>query len=144
MCDVLKMYVPNNRPEVEKHMPKHARRFVPVLALGSLCAANAVAHHSASMFDQQHEVTLTGVVKEFQFTNPHCFIQLFVNDEHGDSEWSIEMGAPMHLLRSGWKPHTLNPGDKITVVINPLRDGGKGGSYSSGVGADGKPLGSHP
>jgi Family of unknown function (DUF6152) len=106
-----------------------------------LLAAPAFAHHSAAMFDLKRAVTLTGTVKEFQFTNPHCFIQLVVNDEQGVSEWSIEMGAPAHLLRSGWKPRTLKPGDKITVIVNPLSDGGKGGNYASGTGPDGKSIG---
>lgn len=107
-----------------------------------LLAPVAVAHHSAAMFDTQRHVTLTGTVREFQFTNPHCFIQLLVPNAQGlPEEWSIEMGAPAHLMRDGWKPHTLNPGDKITVTIFPTRDGSKGGNFESAVDTSGKPIG---
>lgn len=114
--------------------------FLVVAAL--LCALPVCAHHSQAMFDPDQKLTLSGTVKEFQFTNPHCYIQLLVATEgSGTEEWSIELGAPAHLLRGGWKPKTLKPGDKITVVINPLRDGSKGGHYQSATGADGKSLG---
>jgi hypothetical protein len=118
----------------------------PFLAAAAalLIALPACAHHSNSMFDHDTTVTLTGTVKDFQFTNPHCWIQLLVKTDGDPVEWSIEMGAPAHLLRSGWKPHTLRPGDKITVIINPLRDGGKGGNYVSVGGPGGNPIGQKP
>jgi Family of unknown function (DUF6152) len=120
----------------------------PKLTLGAtmlLAAMSAIAHHSNSMFDSQTSVTLSGTVKEFQFTNPHCFIQLVAPNLNGDAtEWSIEMGAPAHLLRAGWKPRTLKPGDKLTVVIHPLKDGGRGGNYVSAKRADGTLVGELP
>ena len=101
----------------------------------------ALAHHSFAMFDNQKQVALSGTVREFQFTNPHCFIQLLVPEEGGKTvEWSIEMGAPAHLVRAGWTKTTVKPGDKITVQIHPLKDGGVGGSFVSATGANGKPL----
>jgi len=113
--------------------------------LALCCAPLAQAHHSQAMFDNGRLLTLNGTVKEFQFTNPHCYIQLLVADADGSTdEWSVELGAPAHLLRGGWKVKTLRPGDRITVVINPLRDGVKGGHYLSGTWADGKPLGPPP
>lgn len=101
----------------------------------------AVAHHSGAMFDDQKSITLSGTVKEFQWTNPHCWIQMLVQTENGPVEWSVEMGAIFELYRGGWRPGTLKQGDKITVVINPARDGTNGGIYVSAIGADGKPLG---
>lgn len=92
------------------------------------------------MFDQDKNVTLSGTVREFQFNNPHCFIQLLVPGQTGTAEWSIEMAAPAHLVRSGWTRHTLKPGDHVSVVIHPLKAGDKGGSYVSAVGPDGKAL----
>ncbi len=105
------------------------------------------AHHSFGIFDRNKRTTLVGTVKELQWTNPHCFIQLLVARE-GDAqgtqdEWSIEMASPGQLVRGGWKPRTLKPGDKITVVIFPMRDGSKGGYFVSGTGSNGK-LGATP
>ena len=121
---------------------KAARRiFLAMLAL--TCGLPVFGHHSQAMFDTSRKVTLSGTVREFQFSNPHCYIQVLVpiQGTSGTVEWSVEMGAPTHLLRAGWYPNTLKPGDKITVVFMPLRDGGKGGHYVSATWADGKPIG---
>jgi hypothetical protein len=97
----------------------------------------ASAHHSAAMFDYPKVLTLAGTVREFQFNNPHCYIQLLVTDATGGvTEWSIEMGAPTHLFRAGWKPNTLKVGDKISVTLTPLRNGGNGGEFKSAVRSD--------
>jgi hypothetical protein len=93
------------------------------------------------MFDATKSVTLSGTVRDFQWTSPHCFIQLMETTPSGLNEWSIEMGAPVQLARFGWKKATLHPGDKATIVVHPLRDGGKGGLFVSGTDGDGKPLG---
>ena len=107
-----------------------------------LTTSPAEAHHSMAMFDQTKEVTLEGTVRVFQWTNPHCYIQVMVPDKDGkDVEWSLEMGAPMYLYANGWRPKTLKPGDKISVTINPLRDGKPGGVILTATMADGKKLG---
>jgi hypothetical protein len=121
----------------------HAVR-VLLMAVTALPGLPAFAHHSPTMFDQQKEVTLAGTVKEFQFTNPHCFIQLLVTKDGDVEEWSIEMGSPAHLIRTGWKPNTLKAGEKITAIINPLREGKSGGNYVSATRADGRPVGARP
>jgi len=112
------------------------------LALIALCTAGAaLAHHSDSMFDQNKTVALTGTVREFQWTNPHCYIQLVVKNDKGvDEEWSIEMGAPLHLMGQGWKKSTLKAGDRISVKLAPLRDGTTGGEIREVTTPDGKPL----
>ena len=90
----------------------------PIAAM--LAASPALAHHSFAMFDQSKKVTLQGTVKDFRWNNPHVFIQVLVkNDAGGEEEWSIEMTSPEHLARVGWKPGTLKPGDKVTLVIHP-------------------------
>jgi len=121
---------------------------IAIGVVAMLAASAASAHHSHAMFDSEKQVTLTGVVKEFQWNNPHCWIQLLVQDP-GDSnaapvEWAVELGAPIQLLRHGWKPGSLKPGDRITVVVNPLRDGRTGGQLVSATGPDGKPIGTAP
>ena len=113
-----------------------------------LMASSASAHHSHAMFDTDKQVTLVGTVKGFEWNNPHCWIQVLVPDptdpKAAPVEWGVEMGAPMQLIRHGWKPSSLKPGDKITVVINPLRDGRPAGQIVSVIGPDGKPIGAVP
>jgi hypothetical protein len=88
----------------------------------------SLAHHSFAMFDLQKQVTVSGTVKQFQWTNPHAYIQLVAKDDSGrDVEWSLEMGAPMYLYARGWRPRTLRAGMRINAVINPLRNGRPGG-----------------
>ena len=85
------------------------------LAAVLLAASTAAsAHHSPVMFDTSKQITLDGTVRQFQFTNPHCYIQLVVDG----TEWSLEMGAPVYLANRGWKPSTLRPGDKIRVTAS--------------------------
>ena len=111
-------------------------------AAALLAAAPAFAHHSFAMFDRQKEITLKGTVKEFQWTNPHSFIQIEAPDEKGMVvSYSIEMNSPNNLTRQGWKSTALKAGDKVTVVMNPLRDGSRGGLFVSVVLPDGKVLG---
>lgn len=70
--------------------------------------ALAAAHHSPSMLDNSRETSLWGTVREFQWTNPHSYIQLVVESDDGTSEeWSLEMGANSYLSNLGWRPSTL-------------------------------------
>lgn len=106
-----------------------------------LLAASASAHHSFAMFDRSKEMTLVGVVAEFQWTNPHSWIELDVPNENGGTDkWSIELNSPNNLSRQGWKSNSIKPGDKITVVIWPLRSGEKGGLFISLTLPDGQVL----
>lgn len=92
-----------------------------------LTAMPAIAHHSGAMFDAEKMVTLSGTVKEFQWTNPHCWIQVLVPAASGTAEWSVEMASPLEVYRAGWKRDTIKSGDKIVVTIHPVRDGSRGG-----------------
>jgi Family of unknown function (DUF6152) len=114
----------------------------PAAALGfAFFCGPTVAHHSAAMFDSQKSLTLHGIVREFQWTNPHCFIQLTVSNQSGAVEWSIEMASPALIYRSGWRPGTVKAGDEVTLVIHPVRDGSAGGLYVSGANQSGARLG---
>jgi hypothetical protein len=114
-------------------------RTLAALVLTASCAA--FSHHSFAMFDQSKRLSLTGTVREFQWTNPHAFIQIEVPNESGSDLWSVEMNSPNNLRRQGWKSTVLKPGDKVTVVTSPLRDGKKGGLFVSVTLPDGKTLG---
>ena len=115
-----------------------------VLALFALlvAAGAALAHHSPIVFDRTRQVTLDGVVTEFRWGNPHSWIHIDVADADGKvANWSIEMDPASHLAREGWRSTTLKAGDKISVVVFPLRNDEKGGQYISVTLPDGKQLG---
>src|SRR6266481_1366701 len=96
----------------------------------AMSAAPALAHHSFAMFDAAKNVKLDGMVKEFEWTNPHSWIRMMVRNQQGvEEEWAIEMGTPAGLARQGWVPKTLTPGMKIKTIIHPLRDGNNGGQF---------------
>lgn len=107
--------------------------FKPGQLLVFLCAVaatSAIAHHSGAMFDRSKTVTLAGTVKEYQFRNPHVWIEILVPGKDGkDVQWSIEGEGPSGMARMGLSPKTLKTGDKVTMHAHPLRDGRNGGSF---------------
>lgn len=110
-----------------------------------LCGTPVFGHHSFAAFDMSKTITLTGTVKEFQWLNPHSWIQMTVKDAAGNTvEWSIETGSPSSLVRQGWKPKILKPGDQVVVVAHPMRDGQLGASLVSVTLADGTRIGGNP
>ena len=110
----------------------------------SLVGGAAQAHHSFAMFDRSKEVTVSGTIKEFQWTNPHAYIQVVAKDSSGKNvEWSMEMGAPMYLYARGWRPRTLRAGMDIKVTLNPLRNGRPGGVVRDVTTADGRAIGTN-
>ena len=78
----------------------------------------ASAHHSFAMFDATKEVTMSGTVKEFEWTNPHSWLRVMIEDQSGKSlQWAIEMGSPAQQARVGWKPDSVKPGDKVEFRV---------------------------
>ncbi len=90
----------------------------------------AQAHHSTTMFDHSQSVTITGVIKEVQWTNPH--VAIFISGSIKDEEpnvWLMEMTSPGNLTRvSNWTRNSAKVGDKVVVAFSPLRNGKKGGA----------------
>jgi len=118
-----------------------AIRIAGAMVMFATCASAALAHHSFAMFDQSKKVVLKGTVAEFQWTNPHSFIELDVPDASGKPvRWSIELNSPNNLKRQGWERNSVKAGDKVAVTINPLKDGKSGGLFNSVVLPDGKVL----
>ena len=95
----------------------------------AMVAAPALAHHSFAMFDQRKIMTLEGTVTEFQWTNPHSVIEIDVRNGSGVTHWSIELNSPNNLKRQGWTRTALKRGDRVTLRMNPLRDGVHGGLF---------------
>ena len=107
-------------------------------------AGTATAHHSFGMFDQKKEVTLEATVVEYRWKNPHTHIVVAVADGANDAStvgtWDIESASIAIMTRQGWNKSSFKAGDRIVVVVNPLRSGEKGGSLVYAVGKDGRKL----
>ena len=115
---------------------------IVIAMLAATAAPLAYSHHSFAAFDRSKKVVLVGVVKDFQWTNPHAWIQLEVQAANGDkTEWGVECGSPNMMARTGWKKELLQPGDQVAVTVNPLLDGRPNGSLVSITLANGTVLG---
>ena len=105
-------------------------KWILPLALAAL-AAPAAAHHSFAMFDMNKNVTMTGTITEFRWTNPHAWLHLDIADASGQTDnWAIEMTSPNNLVKTGWRRSSLKLGDKVTVQFHPLVNGKQGGSLA--------------
>jgi hypothetical protein len=104
-----------------------------ILAAALSAAAPASAHHSFAMFEPTKTLTFKGTVKTFQWTNPHVVLWVLVQPDGGGAaqEWSLETTSPGVLTRAGWTRQSLKVGDRVSVVLSPLRDGSHGGSLNS-------------
>jgi hypothetical protein len=104
-----------------------------ILAAMMGTAAPVLAHHSFAMFEPTKTLTFKGTVKTFQWTNPHVILWVLVQPEGGGAaqEWSLETTSPGVLTRAGWTRQSIKAGDRVSIVISPLRDGSHGGSLNS-------------
>jgi len=122
-----------------------ARRgvFRAVIVAAIMCGATSIAegHHSFAMFDTTNQITISGVVTAFEWTNPHVYIEVDVPDGASVKHWAIELGSPSILMRGGWKFDTIKKGDKITAVVSPLRNGDAGSLLNRITLPDGRVLG---
>jgi hypothetical protein len=108
-------------------------------------AGPALAHHSSAMFDHEKKITLSGTVKEFQYTNPHSWLQVMVPGPDGKAvEWGFEAEGPSTLLRAGIKSKSFVPGEKVTVLANPMKDGRPAGALLQVTKADGSVFSPRP
>lgn len=114
----------------------------------SLSALPVLAHHSASMFEPVKTVTVTGVVKEFQYTNPHAWLLVAVMGSGGGvTTWAFEMGELSGLTQAGIHKQDFMPGTQVTVTGHPMKDGRTAGSFTKAVRGDGQvftPRGAAP
>ena len=113
-----------------------------VAAVILLVGRPVAGHHSFAMFDSVNKTTISGTVTRFEWTNPHVFIEIDVPGSGGQvKHWSVELGSPSILQRSGWKFSDVKPGEKVTAIVNPLRDGRPGGMLYRLTLADGSMRG---
>ena len=104
-----------------------------------IAASSAYAHHSATMFEQTKQITVEGVVKEFQYSNPHSWLLVDVTAKDGTvTTWGFEAEGPSTLQRAGIRPGTFPVGTKITITGRPMKNGEPAAIWSYAVTADGK------
>ncbi len=110
-----------------------------ILLLGCQLAA---AHHSTVGQIEETSIEISGVVKEFQFKNPHSWIQVMVKDDSGEEvEWSVEWLIPNILMRQGYNPATFRPGDEVRVRLRQHVSGSPMGEFDGAMKADGSIVG---
>jgi hypothetical protein len=113
--------------------------------LGAVGASVALAHHSFAMFDSDNQIKLSGTVKDFQWTNPHVYIEMdgknVKDDKAQVQHYTIECASPGILTRIGWKFNMIKPGETITVIVAPLRTGEPGGLLKQITLSDGRKFG---
>jgi Family of unknown function (DUF6152) len=111
------------------------------IALATLAIQPALAHHSSAGFSEESRV-VSGTVKEFQFRNPHSWIQVNVTDASGKvTEWSVEWGSPNQLGREGIRPSTFPAGAQVTIKLRPEMTGAPIGIFVGAKMSDGKTVG---
>src|SRR5436190_22801151 len=102
-------------------------------------AAPALAHHSATMFESEKTITVEGVVKEFQFTNPHSWLLVNVKNKNGTvTTWGFEAEGPSTLQRSGIRPSDFKAGTKLKITGHPMKDGSPAAVWVEAIREDGK------
>ena len=120
---------------------KASARAIALGALALAASTPALAHHSFAMFDHTHRITVVGTVTKFDWTNPHVYIELVAPDPKGGTgRYTIECASPNVLTRVGWKFNTVKVGDKVSALINPLRNGQPGGMLETLTTPDGQTL----
>jgi len=102
----------------------HGALRLAVVAMGLATTGVAMAHHSFAMFDNEHQIRITGTVSKLEWGNPHIYILLSGGEPGKDAkDWTIEGASPGILNRIGWKFSDIKQGDKVTMVVAPIRSG---------------------
>jgi hypothetical protein len=105
-------------------------------------AAPTLGHHSFAMFDADKTITLKGTVKEFEWTNPHAWLRVIVDDEATGKPvvWALELSSPARLVTMGMRADSVRPGDAVSVTFHPMKDGARGGQFIQAVLPGGKQV----
>ena len=118
------------------------RLVVAVTAIGLVTSAAVRAHHSFAPYETTLQMKLAGVVTNFKWANPHVYMEIDVEAPGGPTRhWLIECASTSILNRIGWKFNMLKPGDKVTVIVSPLRNGEPAALLKQLQTADGKKFG---
>jgi hypothetical protein len=111
-----------------------------LLSIGlAMFAVPGIAHHSGAMFEKVKTITVEGVVKQFQYTNPHSWLLVDVKNKDGSvTTWGFEAEGPSTLQRAGIRPSDFAVGTKLKITGHPMRDGSPAAAWVDAVRADGK------
>jgi hypothetical protein len=123
------------------------RAIVTSLALATIVLVPRLAqsHHSNVAYEVTKVITVTGVVREFQWVNPHTWVHVVVDDGKGGKvEWAAEGRAPGVLLRAGWTRNSLKAGETVTIDMSPAKDGTRTSIIARVTKADGTILSNQP
>ena len=123
-------------------MKQHVRSIAAAAMLAAVLAAasrTSLAHHSATMFEETRTITVEGVVKQFQYSNPHSWLIVDVTDKTGKvTTWGFEAEGPSTLQRAGIRPSEFPVGTKLTITGRPMKDGRPAAIWVNAVRADGR------
>jgi hypothetical protein len=115
---------------------------VSFISAGLLLASGLFAHHSNSIYDEEHYVKLTGVMSKFEFVNPHVLIHLDVTDDAGNVVTWTTLGGPPNRMNkgSGWTSKTFRQGEELTIIGFAFRDGRPGMLFQKIIRASGEEV----
>jgi Family of unknown function (DUF6152) len=116
-------------------------RFIPLLSSAALTVLTIplLAHHSGAMFEKEKTITVEGVVKKFEYTNPHSWLLVDVKNKDGSvTTWGFEAEGPSTLQRAGIRPSDFAAGTKLKITGHPMRDGSPAAAWVEAIRADGK------
>jgi hypothetical protein len=114
--------------------------FVAFAAL-LLAPRAAVAHHGQAAYEPTKELTLRGTMTDFEWANPHCLLRFDATDDKGkEQHWIVQAISPLMLTRFGWTRNSLKPGDVVTVVLHPAKNGETSGILDKVVLSNGQEL----
>lgn len=104
-------------------------------------SATALAHHSFAVFDSSKTIRVQGTIADFQWVNPHCWLDLLVRQPDGSvQKWGFEGGPPLMMRRQGISRDTFKTGDEVVVMAHPRKDDNRSGSIMSVTAASGRAL----
>src|SRR5438552_17645082 len=97
------------------------------VALLVVSVSTAISHHSFSaVYDDTRLLTVSGVVTQFKFVNPHALMYMDVVDASGKVEkWTVEFAGRLNLSEAGWTGDTIKTKERLTVTGNPTRSAGE-------------------
>src|ERR1051326_8288742 len=117
------------------------RPLTALLSIGALAAlaVPSLAHHSGAMFEKEKTITVEGVVKSFQYTNPHSWLLVDVKNKNGSgTTWGFEAEGPSTLQRAAIRPSDFAVGTKLKITGHPMKDGSPAAAWVEAIRADGK------
>jgi hypothetical protein len=113
-----------------------------MLTAAFLAPVSLTAHHGSAIFDVGKRVTLKGTVVEWVYSNPHCLLKFEVMGEDGQPvTWVAEGQAPNVIFPVGYRKDSFKAGDKVTMTVEPVKNGRPLGRIIQAILADGTTLG---